>query len=162
MGGPTNVETIFSAASSVEEWIEKRVRELDSSLDLAIYRFNSRRLYRVLNEAAMRGIKVRLVIDRNKYEESGSIRELMVRPSFAVRLAYGRLGPGSKMHHKFALLDGKAVLTGSYNWTAEAEDQNFENLILVHESRLVAQFLVEFEARWADAKVIEANVIEEP
>lgn len=162
MGEPTHPETIFSGASSVEGWIEKRVRELDSSLELAIYRFNSRRLYRVLNEAAMRGIKVRLVIDRNKYEESGSIRELMVRPSFAVRLAYGRLGPGSKMHHKFALLDGKAVLTGSYNWTAESEDQNFENLILVHDPRWVAPFQAEFESLWAGAKVIEADVIQEP
>ncbi len=147
-------EVIFSRLSNVEEWIEKQIRELENSLDLAVYRFNSRRLYRALNESATRGIRVRLIIDRNKYEESGSIRELIVRPRFAVRLAYGRLGPGSKMHHKFAVLDAKAILTGSYNWTSESEDQNFENLVLLRDASQVASYLEEFEALWPGAKVI--------
>ncbi|MGH9432461.1 MAG: phospholipase D-like domain-containing protein [Terriglobia bacterium] len=148
-------EVIFSRSSKVSACIEKQVRELENSLDLAIYRFNHRGLYRVLDEAAERGIQVRLVIDRNKYRESGSIRELLARPSFAVRLSYGHLGPGSKMHHKFAVLDRKAVLTGSYNWTSESEDENFENLVLLRDARQAELYLEEFEALWSGAKVIE-------
>ena len=34
------------------------------------------------------------------------------------------------MHHKFALFDGDVLLTGSYNWTRGAADNNEENLIL--------------------------------
>lgn len=155
MGENTIPEVIFSRSSNIDDWIEKQARGLETSLDLAIYRFNSRGLYRVLNEAAERGIKVRLLIDRSKYEESSSIRELMGRPGFAVRLSYGRLGPGSKMHHKFAVFDRKAVLTGSYNWTSESEDQNFENLVLLRDARAVELYMAEFETLWPGAKVVE-------
>jgi phosphatidylserine/phosphatidylglycerophosphate/cardiolipin synthase-like enzyme len=149
-------DAVFSRASSLAEWIEKRLGGLEQSLDLAVYRFNSRELYHVLNKTANRGVKVRLLIDRNKFEESSASRELMVRPPFAVRLAYGRIGPGSKMHHKFAVLDGKSVITGSYNWTAESEEQNFENLVLLTGERQIGPYREEFEALWATARAFEA------
>jgi phosphatidylserine/phosphatidylglycerophosphate/cardiolipin synthase-like enzyme len=147
-------EVIFSRSSDASAWVERLVGEVQNSLDAAIYRFNHRGMYRLLNDAADRGVEVRLVIDRNKYEESDSIRELMVRPSFAVRLSYGRLGPGSKMHHKFAVMDRKTVVTGSFNWTTESEDQNFENLVLLREARQVDLYREEFETLWSDAKVV--------
>jgi len=34
------------------------------------------------------------------------------------------------MHHKFCVLDGRDVLTGSYNWTHRAAHHNEENLVL--------------------------------
>jgi cardiolipin hydrolase len=33
------------------------------------------------------------------------------------------------MHHKFAIIDKIVLLTGSFNWTAQAVNGNQENLI---------------------------------
>jgi phosphatidylserine/phosphatidylglycerophosphate/cardiolipin synthase-like enzyme len=41
-------------------------------------------------------------------------------------------------------------LTGSYNWTLESEDGNFENLVVLTEPAAVAVYQSEFEALWRD------------
>lgn len=36
------------------------------------------------------------------------------------------------MHHKFAILDEKILVTGSFNWSSQAVTGNQENLIVIH------------------------------
>jgi phosphatidylserine/phosphatidylglycerophosphate/cardiolipin synthase-like enzyme len=55
------------------------------------------------------------------------------------------------MHHKFAVVDRQTVLTGSYNWTMESEDENHENLIIMRETDLVEAYLREFDVLWTGA-----------
>jgi phosphatidylserine/phosphatidylglycerophosphate/cardiolipin synthase-like enzyme len=56
------------------------------------------------------------------------------------------------MHHKFVILDGAAVLTGSYNWTTESEEQNYENLVILSDPAQVRTFQEEFEELWREAE----------
>ena len=55
------------------------------------------------------------------------------------------------MHHKFALLDGRTALAGSYNWTVESEEQNYEALLILREPKLLEVLRQEFETLWAEA-----------
>ena len=145
-------EVFFSRAGSVAEVIERSIRGATASFEAALYRFNYPRLARALADAARRGVCLRLVLDRNKFEESQAAREMLSEHRIAFRLVYGMKGRGSKMHHKFAILDGCAVLTGSYNWTLESEHQNFESLLILRASEDIAAYRREFEALWAEAQ----------
>ncbi len=145
------VEIFLTRTDSVAEVIERLIEATAWSLGAALYRFTSPRLARALEDAGRRGVRIRVVLDRNKYEESSSTRELLSGGRIPFRLLYGRRGAGSKMHHKFAILDGSVALTGSYNWTLESEEQNFENLIILREPELVEAYRQEFEALWAEA-----------
>jgi phosphatidylserine/phosphatidylglycerophosphate/cardiolipin synthase-like enzyme len=136
----------------VAEAIERLIGASETSIDAALYRLNLPRLARALEEAAARGVRVRLVLDRNKYEETPATRELLAASAIPFRLRYGREGPGSKMHHKFAIFDGRTAITGSYNWTLESEGQNFENLIALREAKLVEVLQREFESLWEEGK----------
>lgn len=146
-----NTEVILTRGSSVAEAIERLIRQATTSVDAALYRFNNPRLTRAIQEAVGRGVRVRLVLDRNKYEESRTTQELFADGRIPFRLLYGRQGPGTKMHHKFAILDGRTVLSGSYNWTLESEEQNYEGLLILCEPEQVKIFQQEFEALWAEA-----------
>ena len=146
-----DTEVILTRGSSVAEAIERLIRQATTSVDAALYRFNNPRLARALREAIGRGLSVRLVLDRNKYEESRTAQELFADGRIPFRLLYGRQGAGTKMHHKFAVLDDRAVLTGSYNWTLESEEQNFEGLLILREPEQVEIFQREFEALWTEA-----------
>jgi phosphatidylserine/phosphatidylglycerophosphate/cardiolipin synthase-like enzyme len=146
-----DTEVILTRGSSVAETIERLVREAATSIEAALYRFNNPRLACTLKDAIRRGVGVRLVLDRNKYEESRTTPEVLANGGIPFRLLYGRQGPGTKMHHKFAILDGRTVLTGSYNWTLESEEQNYEGLLILRAPQQVAIFQREFEALWAEA-----------
>jgi phosphatidylserine/phosphatidylglycerophosphate/cardiolipin synthase-like enzyme len=52
------------------------------------------------------------------------------------------------MHHKFAVIDQEILITGSFNWTAQATMGNWDNAIITSTSDLVAPFVTEFERMW--------------
>ncbi len=145
------METKFARSESVADAIMELLHGASRSIDAALYRFNHPGLAQALEEAAQRGVAVRLLVDGNKYKESRTTQELLSGAVIPYRLAFGRQGRGSKMHHKFVILDQRIVLTGSYNWTHESEDENHENLLILRDTRPVEDYSREFEALWSGA-----------
>jgi phosphatidylserine/phosphatidylglycerophosphate/cardiolipin synthase-like enzyme len=145
-------EVLLSRSGSVADTIERLIRKNKNSFDAALYRFNNQRLARALVDARKRDIRIRLVLDQNRFEESRATQELLESAKLEFRLVHGRQGPGSKMHHKFALLDNELVLTGSYNWTLASEEQNYENLLILRNPEHIEVYRQEFEALWDDGE----------
>jgi mitochondrial cardiolipin hydrolase len=145
------VEVLVAREESIAAKIEQLVAGSQSSIVAALYRLNSKRLGRALREASERGVSIRLVLDQTKYKETEATREIVANSRFAFRLTHGRKGRASKMHHKFALIDETIALTGSYNWTDESEEDNYENLLVLRESAGVETYRAEFETLWAEA-----------
>jgi len=53
------------------------------------------------------------------------------------------------MHHKFAVIDGRTLLNGSFNWTAQAAHGNQENVVIYkHAQGLAGNFSAEFARLW--------------
>ncbi len=91
---------------------------------------------------------MRLLVDRNKYEETAATRKLLAENPLPFRAIYGQTGKGSKLHHKFVLLDRRVVLAGSYNWTVESEEQNYDHMLIIRDTELVLAYQQEFERLW--------------
>ena len=145
------MEIKFARSESVADVIMDLLHGASSSIDGALYRFNHPGLAQALEEAVHRGVRVHLLVDGNKYKESPITQELLTGAIIPFRLAFGRQGRGSKMHHKFVILDQQTVLTGSYNWTLESEDENHENLLILRDEEPVEAYTQEFEALWSSA-----------
>lgn len=52
------------------------------------------------------------------------------------------------MHHKFAVVDGRRLISGSLNWTLAAVQSNLENVLITEETNLVEPFIKEFQRLW--------------
>lgn len=158
MKTPSSESVIFSRNKSVAGRIEQMIGECAESFDAALYRLNNPRLAEALAELLKRGVPVRLVVDAGKYREEAETSRLLAESRIPFRLSHGRIGPASpgspvsKMHHKFVILDGRTVLTGSYNWTTESEEQNYENLVVLSDPPQVQVFQEEFEELWRRAE----------
>ncbi|MBZ5513390.1 MAG: FAM83 family protein [Acidobacteriia bacterium] len=143
---------IMTRTEGAAEALEQLIAQANHSLDAALYRFNHPRLASALAAALARGIRVRVVLDQKKYEESPSSQALFSPGRIPFRVGHGRRGPGSKMHHKFAIIDGQVLVTGSYNWTIESEEQNCEDLVILRDSTQAGVYQQEFEALWAESQ----------
>ena len=54
------------------------------------------------------------------------------------------VSPGN-IHHKVIVIDEETVITGSYNFSKRAEEQNSENLLIIKGNKDIAQsYLAEF------------------
>jgi cardiolipin hydrolase len=141
-------QTLFTSQGSVARTIERLLMEARVSVDAALYRFTNPRLAWALGQARDRGLRVRLLVDRNKYQETAVMRELLAENCLPFQAIYGRKERGSKLHHKFAVLDRHIVLTGSYNWTVESEERNFDHMLILKDPDLVMAYQQEFERLW--------------
>lgn len=52
------------------------------------------------------------------------------------------------MHHKFAIIDEKIILTGSFNWTIKAVTGNQEDIFITNKPHVVQQYIKEFKELW--------------
>lgn len=68
-------------------------------------------------------------------------------PGISVR---HELSKAVHMHHKFALVDDRKLITGSLNWTVTAVQSNKENVLVTEEPELVHPYVDEFRQLWED------------
>ena len=57
-------------------------------------------------------------------------------------------GEGGRLHHKVLIVDAAIVVTGSYNFSANAETRNDENCLVIHDVDLASEFVEEFWRIW--------------
>lgn len=52
---------------------------------------------------------------------------------------------GGTMHNKFCVIDNQKVITGSYNWSENAEKKNDENATLMYDDKCASDYTLEFK-----------------
>ncbi len=104
----------------------------------AFYEISSQRIARRLIAARGRGVDVRLVVESDNLR--GGVMQKLREAGIPI---VGDESPGL-MHHKFALVDGEIVWTGSYNATDNGARLNDNNAVAVRSRELAGMFLEEF------------------
>jgi len=139
-------EAYFSPGGGIQAQIIRRVHLARSTIDIAMYSFTSGALAQALADAHVRGVKIRVIRDasqsHNKHDENAFLRA----HGIDVREIKGK-GRGI-FHDKFAIFDDKLLETGSFNWTANGEKYNHENVIFFTDPELIRAFRKEFEKLW--------------
>jgi cardiolipin hydrolase len=137
-------EAHFSPGLACVNRITQLIAATKQSLDVCVFTVTDDRIARALLEAHARRVQVRLLSDNEKAEDLGS--DIPRLAQAGIKVVIDRTP--KHMHHKFALFDQRLLLTGSYNWTRAAADENEENLIVSDDAKLVAAFTAEFEKLW--------------
>lgn len=131
----------FSPRGGTEANIVKAVDAARSSVDLAMFTFTSQPIMDAMKRAAGRGVKVRLMLFSGQkfpfFKDAKTAR-------IELRMKDGRKEQG-QMHNKFAVLDRKLLINGSFNWTQTAEDANTENTIFTMQPAYVGPYQAQFE-----------------
>jgi phosphatidylserine/phosphatidylglycerophosphate/cardiolipin synthase-like enzyme len=140
---PTTAEVYFSPNGGCQDAVLSQLRTARRSVDVAVYSFTVNRIALVLDSAARRGVKVRVVMDRQQAASSYSIAALLAK-KLPVRIGAG----GGYMHNKFAIIDDSVCVTGSYNWSDAAESKNDENLLVLVSPALAKAYKDRFEIIW--------------
>lgn len=115
------------------------------SVDVAMYSFTDPGLAWALVDLHEKGVRVRVYLDKQEAAIRASRDEVLVDNGVAVKLD----GKSGLMHHKFAVIDGRVVVTGSYNWSQSAEDANMENVVILRCGCGLAEFRRRFEEYWS-------------
>lgn len=139
-------EAYFSPNGGIKNHIIKAIDESGMSIDLAVFNITSRDLDAALERAKGRGVKIRMITDLGQSAEGHSTIHALIDKGFNVKMP--RNNDRGIMHNKFAIFDGKQLLTGSYNWTYNAERYNYENAVFISDPEIVKEYQKAFDAIW--------------
>lgn len=137
-------QTCFSRVEECDRLLISLISQARGSIYVAVYSFTRDGLARALVEAKNRGVEVRVVMERDNAFGQGSEYEFLKANGVDVRLD----GNPASMHHKFMVVDGEVVVTGSYNWSTAAEDRNDENIVVIRDAGIASRFIEEFNRVW--------------
>lgn len=137
-------EAHFSPGADCRNRIAGAIGSARSQLDICVFTITDDLLVDALFAADARGVRIRIISDNDKALDRGSDVSRLRQGNIQVRLDRSE----DHMHHKFALLDGEALLNGSYNWTRSAFQRNRENILVTENTFLVDHFQVEFDRLW--------------
>lgn len=175
MVGPTRVEVLFAPHRRKDPnqgllLLDQRLALAQRRLDLSLFVFSAQRLADRLAELQQRGVEIRVLADPGFASRSFSeVLDLLgvSMPDRFCKLEQGnspwqqpingvgtpRLARGDKLHHKFAVVDGKTVITGSFNWSPSAAHGNDETLMILESPQLAAHFIREEDRMWQGAEL---------
>lgn len=140
----TLVETYFGPEDNTLGRLVQLIANSNESVYMLAYSLTLDELGEALIAAQERGVSVHLVLDESQAANQGSEFERLKAAQIPIRLD----NEGGLMHHKVMIIDGGILVTGSYNFSANAEHNNDENSLVIHDSDLASEFTEEFRRIW--------------
>ncbi|NBT58361.1 DUF1669 domain-containing protein [bacterium] len=142
-------DVCFSPEEACDAKLIHFIRSAQESLDVAVFDLTHPQMVHELIVAA-RKIPVRVLVDKRQSKEPHSLVSTLMKAGVAVKSGYQR----GIMHHKFIVMDGKALETGSFNFTNSASFKNQENQIYLETPVLVERFKKQFEKMWNSGRAL--------
>ncbi len=122
----SSTEVIFSPGC--EAAIIAAIGQARTKIRVQIYTFTDSKIADALIAARNRGVDVAIIMDAQKSATTNAKIVTQLRNSY-VTLRLDHKHPIA--HAKFILIDGHTVLAGSFNFTAQAEKYNWEDLFII-------------------------------
>jgi competence ComEA-like helix-hairpin-helix protein len=174
--GEGNVTVKFSPNSTTAPWesttsglIAQTLQKARKAVNLALFVFSDQKVANILQTRRQQGIEVKALIDPEfayrpfsealdmlgvaianncKFEANN---QLWSPPIATVGIP--TIPVGDKLHHKFGVVDRQTVITGSHNWSAAANHQNDETLLVIDNPTVAAHYQREFERLYRNAQL---------
>ncbi|MCB9133868.1 MAG: phospholipase [Anaerolineales bacterium] len=136
-----NVEVWFSPDDGVSARIVELIQSAEVSIHFLAFSFTSNPIADAIIARAEAGVLVQGVFDESQLDNPGGEFARMLTEGLDVRLDANP----DKLHHKLIVIDGKIVITGSYNFSASAETRNDENVVIIFDEAVAQAYLQEVQ-----------------
>jgi phosphatidylserine/phosphatidylglycerophosphate/cardiolipin synthase-like enzyme len=138
-GGTINV--YFSPRGGCVEAIVQQIDTAEQTILVQAYRLTSIPVVEALVRAKDRGVSISIILDRTQQSDRYSDATYFHNHQMPVLIDASH----PIAHNKVMIIDQKRVITGSYNFSANAE-RNAENLLIIQNSTLAKHYVDNFNA----------------
>lgn len=148
----TKVESYFSPSDHTTSGIIRALSSADKDIFFGVMAFTRSDIAQTLITKKNVGIKVRGIIN----DQSGSVLSTLQAAGVDAFVANHNTVKGI-FHHKYGVIDpfndesDPMVITGSHNWSTNAESDNDENTLIIHSGAIARQYAQEFAKRYKES-----------
>jgi phosphatidylserine/phosphatidylglycerophosphate/cardiolipin synthase-like enzyme len=105
--------------------------------------FTSAPIAKALLEAHKRGVQVQVILDKSQRTEKYSSADFLVNQGVPTTID----AKHAIAHSKVMIIDGETGISGSFDFTKAAQEKNAENVPIIRDSALAAQYIANWQAR---------------
>jgi len=140
-GVVVNTKPVVNEAhfQDIQSRILKAIDDAEVSITLVMAWFTNDTIFQKIVKKYKQGIEVKLAI----YDD-GINKKYGVDISQVPHVKLKRGLRGGLMHNKFCVIDNHVVITGSYNWSANAEFKNDENVTVENDPKQASKYSIEY------------------
>ena len=131
-----NWEVYFSPHGGATDAIVRELNKAKSTILIQAYSFTSAPIAKALLNAHKRGVKVEVILDKSQKIQKYSSATFLYNQGIPVKID----AKHAIAHNKVMIIDGETVITGSFNFTKAAEENNAENLLIIHDKKLAERY----------------------
>ena len=155
VNGSRIVVVFTSEDPALENAIVPIVKSATQSIRFLTFSFTDFPLADAMSERSKAGVDVAGVFEKVGSETDASeLKTLMCR-----NVPVKQDGNPGFLHHKVIVVDERIVITGSMNYSKNAEESNDENVIIIDNAEIARLYLQEFERVWDLANDPEIETI---
>lgn len=136
-----NVNYCFTPGQNCTQQIVDRIKSTRDTLYIQAYQFTSEPIKNEVIKAKKRGVKVEVILDKtqchNYKKKKGSPAELLQDSHIPVWIDK----KVSIAHNKVIIGDSKWVISGSFNYSANAQNHNAENVVFIDSKRIAKAYM---------------------
>lgn len=136
------IDVYFSPKGGATEAVVRALDAAKQTVFVQAYSFTSKEIAKALLNAHKRGVVVHVILDKSILGDHYSEADFLVHSGISVLIDANH----QIAHNKIMIIDGETVITGSFNFTRQAEEHNAENLLVIHDRGLAERYL----ANWHD------------
>jgi phosphatidylserine/phosphatidylglycerophosphate/cardiolipin synthase-like enzyme len=139
------IQVLFSPEDDVIQNIIPYVQGAQTSIYFMAFTYTQADLGAAMIDRFQAGVDVQGV-----FEVTGSESEFgQMTPLFCANIPVRQDGNPAFLHHKVIIIDEKIVITGSLNFTNNANESNNENVIIIQDPQIAQYYIKEFQRVWA-------------
>jgi len=143
------VEVLFSPDDIVAARLGQLIAEAKESISFMAYSFASSDLGTNIRDRAKEGVAINGVLEFDLVDPD----QVNPNPNLVEELNFFRQAGlnvlldrnPELLNHKIMVIDGQIVVVGSYDFTNRAENDNDENVLIIHSEVVAQKFLEEFQ-----------------
>jgi phosphatidylserine/phosphatidylglycerophosphate/cardiolipin synthase-like enzyme len=146
-------EVYFSPKGGCTDAIVKELKNAQSSVRVLAYSFTSAAIARELLEVHRRGVDVEVILDKSNKTDKYSSADFLHNSGIPVFIDTAH----KIQHNKVMLIDSETVITGSFNFSKAAENDNAENLLILRDARLAKAYAENYRRLRSKAEAYEGR-----
>lgn len=136
------IQVYFSPKGGCTDAVVENLNKATNTVLVQAYSFTSAPIAKALVDAQKRGVKVRVILDKSQRTEKYSEADFLLHEGVPTWID----AKHAIAHNKIMVIDGKTILTGSFNFTKAAEIDNAENLLVIQDPKLAYTYTTNWQA----------------
>jgi phosphatidylserine/phosphatidylglycerophosphate/cardiolipin synthase-like enzyme len=148
------IDVYFSPKGGCTEAVVKELNAAQTSILVQAYSFTSVPIAKALVDAHKRGVDIQVILDKSQRTEKYSSADFVQHAGIPIQID----DKHAIAHNKVMVIDGGVVITGSFNFTKAAEENNAENLLVIRDKEIADKYAANWKAHADHSEVYEEKV----